>query len=35
MDIPEVGWGINWIDMAQDRAQVADFVNAVIKFRVP
>jgi hypothetical protein len=35
MDLQEVGWGINWIDLAQDRDRWRTLVNAVMKLRVP
>ena len=35
MDLQEVGWGINWIDLAQDRDRWRTVVNAVMKPRVP
>jgi len=31
MDLKKVRWGMDWIDLAQDR----DLVNAVMKLRVP
>jgi len=31
MDLKEVRWGMDWIDLAQDR----DLVNAVMNLRVP
>jgi hypothetical protein len=32
MDLREIGWdGMDWIDLAQDRA----YVNAVMNLRVP
>jgi hypothetical protein len=36
MDIQEVGWwGLDWIDMAQDRDRWRAVVNAVMNLRVP
>jgi hypothetical protein len=34
MDLQEVGWGMDWIEVANDR-EVAELVNAVINLRVP
>jgi len=34
-DLQEVGWGINWIDLAQDRDSWRTLMNAVMKLRVP
>jgi hypothetical protein len=31
-DLREVGWGINWINLAQDRDRWRTFVNAVMNF---
>jgi hypothetical protein len=36
MDLREIGWdGMDWIDLAQDRAQWRALVNAVINLRIP
>jgi hypothetical protein len=35
VDIQEVGWGMDWMDLAQDRGRFRAVVNAVANFRVP
>jgi hypothetical protein len=35
MDFREVGWGMDWIDLAQNRNRWPDFVNAVINLLFP
>ena len=34
MNLREVGWGVDWIDLAQDRDWWRAFVNAVMNLRV-
>jgi hypothetical protein len=36
MDLREIGWGgMDWIDLAQERAQWKALVNTVMNLRVP
>jgi hypothetical protein len=36
MDLREIGWyGMDWIDLAQDRGQLRALVNAVMNLQVP
>jgi hypothetical protein len=35
MDLQEVGWGMDWIDMAQDRDRWRALVSAVMNLRFP
>ena len=35
IEFQEVGWGIDWIDLAQDGGGGGGFVYAVLKLRVP
>jgi hypothetical protein len=35
VDLREVGWGIDWVDLAQDRDRWRALGNAVMHLRVP
>ena len=35
MDLQGVGWGMDWIDLAQNRYGWRSLVNAVMNLRVP
>jgi hypothetical protein len=35
MDLQEVGWGIDWIDLAQDEGRWRALVNAVMNIPAP
>jgi hypothetical protein len=35
MDLEDVEWGMDWIELAQDRDRGRALVNVVMKLRVP
>jgi hypothetical protein len=35
IDLQEVGWGMDWIDLAHDTDRLRSLVNAVLNLRVP
>ena len=35
VDLQDVGWGMDWIEMAQDRDRWRALVNTVMNLRVP
>jgi hypothetical protein len=35
MDLEDVGWGMDWIEMAEDRDRWRAVVNAVMNLRLP
>jgi hypothetical protein len=35
MDLVEVGWGMSWIGLAQDRDRWRALVNSVLNLRAP
>jgi hypothetical protein len=34
-DLQEVGWGVDWIELAQDRDMWRNLLNAVMNLQVP
>jgi len=35
MDLPDVVWGMDWVDLAQDKDRWLALVNAVMDLQVP